>query len=94
MSTFVLVMALCGGVAAYRLTWIFVSLVGLFAVPVFCAVLVLRSGESLPTAILQASAGFIALQVSYVLAGVGIDLIGARLPKAIRPRKSNGGQKT
>lgn len=94
MSTFVLVMALCGAAAAFRLTWIFVSLVGLFAVPVFCAVLVLWCGESLPSAILHSGAGFIALQVSYILTGVGIDLICGRLPKAIRPRKSNGGQET
>ncbi len=94
MSTFVLLMALCGGAAAFRLTWIFVSLVGLFAVPVFGAVLVLRSGASVPSAILQAGAGFLALQVSYVLVGVGIDLIGGRLAKASRLRKSNVGQKT
>ena len=94
MSTFVLVMALCGGVAAFRLSWIFVSLVGLFAVPIFCAVLVLRSGEAVPGAMLQAGMGFLALQVSYVLVGVGFDLIGGRLPKVIRPRKSNGGQET
>lgn len=91
MSPFVLVMALCGAAAALRFTWIFVSLVGLFAVPIFSAVLVLWSGETLPQALAQAGIAFAALQVSYILSGVGLSVIGVRLPKTARPGKSNGG---
>ncbi len=80
MIEFVLIMSICGGMAAFHLTWVFVSLVGLVAIPVFCLVLVLWSGSPIMGAFLKAGAGYVALQVSYVLVGVGIDLFGRRLP--------------
>jgi hypothetical protein len=84
MSTFIVLMAICGAAAAFRLTWIFVSLVGLLIIPLFCAVMVFWSGEHLLSALLQAGAGFIALQASYVLTGFGIEAIGGRTVGALR----------
>ncbi len=74
MTTFVLILGLCGAVAAGFLRWIFVALVGLLLVPVYVMTLVWLGVPALE-ALGQAVVGYVVLQVSFGLSGWGIEVV-------------------
>ncbi len=74
MTAFVLILALCGAVAAGFLRWIFVALVGVVLVPVYVLTMVGLGAPVLPS-LGQALLGYVVLQVSFALSGWGIEVV-------------------
>ncbi|MBV9077395.1 MAG: hypothetical protein JO048_07920, partial [Methylobacteriaceae bacterium] len=68
MTMFLLAMTLIGAVASLYLSWVFVTLVGFLAVPIYLAV-ALSTGTPTLAAVVTVIGGFVLLQIGYVLAG-------------------------
>ncbi|WP_336490486.1 hypothetical protein [Methylobacterium nigriterrae] len=77
MFYFLLLMTACGMVAGLCLTWLFLSLVGLFVVP-FAVTAMVWSGQGVLPAVAQVCLGFVLLQVGFVVTGLGSELVRGR----------------
>lgn len=74
MTAFVVILGLCGAVAAAYLRWTFVALVGLLIVPVYVLTMIVLGAPALQ-ALGQALVGYAVLQVSFSLSGWGIEAV-------------------
>lgn len=74
MTAFVLILALCGGVAAGFLRWIFVALVGMLLLPVYVLTMMSLGAPPLE-AVWHGLIGYVVLQVSFGLSGWGIEAV-------------------